>query len=77
MAGQGRFVFGVLGPNGQRLAFTVIFEYQLPISSRADILCVGGALARAGQHPLWPELQREAARRDARVHQAGRGARGG
>jgi hypothetical protein len=37
-AGQGRFVFGVLGPNRERLAFTVIFEYQLPISSKSDIL---------------------------------------
>ncbi|MFL5343329.1 MAG: hypothetical protein ACJ8AT_00955 [Hyalangium sp.] len=37
-AGQGRFVFGVLGPTGQRLPFTVIFEYQLPISRRVDML---------------------------------------
>jgi hypothetical protein len=37
-AGQGRFVFGVLGPNRERLAFTVIFEYQLPISSPSDII---------------------------------------
>ncbi len=37
-AGQGRFVFGALGPNGRRLPFTVIFEYQLPISHKADML---------------------------------------
>ncbi|WP_224364476.1 hypothetical protein [Hyalangium versicolor] len=37
-AGQGRFVFGVLGPLGQRLPFTVIFEYQLPISHKLDML---------------------------------------
>ncbi|MDY7231495.1 hypothetical protein [Hyalangium rubrum] len=36
-AGQGRFVFGALGPDGERLAFTVIFEYQLPISHKKDI----------------------------------------
>jgi hypothetical protein len=38
MAGQGRFVFGVLGPNRERLPFTVIFEYRLPIYDRAEIL---------------------------------------
>jgi hypothetical protein len=37
-AGQGRFIFGALGPLGQRMPFTVIFEYQLPISRRGDIL---------------------------------------
>ncbi|MDY7231406.1 hypothetical protein [Hyalangium rubrum] len=29
-AGEGRFVFGVLGPSGNPLEFTVIFEYALP-----------------------------------------------
>jgi hypothetical protein len=38
MAGQGRFVFGVLGPNRERLAFTVIFEYALPISGKSDVI---------------------------------------
>ncbi|HEX8704972.1 MAG TPA: hypothetical protein VF815_39430 [Myxococcaceae bacterium] len=37
-AGQGRFVFGVLGANQTRLPFTVIFEYKLPISSKSGIL---------------------------------------
>jgi hypothetical protein len=37
-AGQGRFVFGVLGAGGVKLPFTVIFEYQLPIARRADML---------------------------------------
>ncbi|WP_224248178.1 hypothetical protein [Hyalangium gracile] len=37
-AGQGRFVFGVLGPDGERLPFTVIFEYQLPISRKVDMI---------------------------------------
>jgi hypothetical protein len=37
-AGQGRFIFGVLGPAGQRMPFTVIFEYQLPISGKSDII---------------------------------------
>lgn len=38
MAGQGRFVFGALGPTGERLPFTVIFEYRLPIVDRSEIL---------------------------------------
>ncbi len=29
-AGEGRFVFGVLGQNGSSLLFTIIFEYALP-----------------------------------------------
>lgn len=37
-AGQGRFVFGALGPTGQKQPFTVIFEYQLPISRKVDML---------------------------------------
>lgn len=42
MAGQGRFVFGALGRDAlgaeRRLNFTVIFEYQLPISGWSDII---------------------------------------
>lgn len=30
-AGEGRFVFGVLAPDGTPLPFTVIFEYSLPV----------------------------------------------
>jgi hypothetical protein len=37
-AGQGRFVFGVLGPNQARMAFTVIFEYKLPTTLKSDIV---------------------------------------
>lgn len=32
-AGEGRFVFGVLGPDGSALPFTVILEYDLPLSA--------------------------------------------
>lgn len=31
-AGEGRFVFGVLGPDGEALQFTIILEYDLPLS---------------------------------------------
>ncbi len=36
-AGEGRFVFGVLGPNGNPLSFTVILEYKLPAKNAQDI----------------------------------------
>ena len=36
-AGEGRFVFGVLGANGAPLEFTIILEYALPGGSTAEI----------------------------------------
>ena len=37
-AGEGRFVFGVLGPAGERLRFTVIFEYTQPADTAAEVV---------------------------------------
>ena len=54
MAGQGRFVFGVLGPNGERLPFTVIFEYRLPISYRTSILEWGERWHALSRYPFGP-----------------------
>ena len=51
-AGQGRFVFGVLGANQTRLVFTVIFEYQLPISGKSDILAWGERWHSLGNYPF-------------------------
>jgi hypothetical protein len=39
-AGQGRFMFGVLGADRQPLPFTVIFEYMIPVSGASDIQAV-------------------------------------
>lgn len=36
-AGEGRFVFGVLGAGGAVLQFTVILEYNLPATTAADV----------------------------------------
>ncbi|MDQ3030915.1 MAG: hypothetical protein M3Y87_00725 [Myxococcota bacterium] len=36
-AGEGRFVFGALGPAGERLRFTVIFEYTQVAETAADV----------------------------------------
>ncbi len=36
-AGEGRFVFGVLGSNGNALPFTVIFEYRLQADSQGKV----------------------------------------
>jgi hypothetical protein len=37
-AGEGRFVFGVLDPQGSPTSFTLILEYRLPASTEADVL---------------------------------------
>src|SRR5262249_22980884 len=37
-AGEGRFVFGVLGPGGFPQEFTVILEFKLPAKTEADVL---------------------------------------
>jgi hypothetical protein len=37
-AGEGRFVFGVIGQSGRGLEFTFILEYKLPAATEADLL---------------------------------------
>ena len=37
-AGEGRFVFGVLNPQGFQTQFTMIFEYRLPGTSAQDVI---------------------------------------
>ena len=49
--GQGRFVFGAIGPAGEKLFFTVIFEYDLPVTD-LDIPLVDDA---ALETRLWGE----------------------
>lgn len=51
-AGEGRFIFGALGAQGQRLPFTVIFEYELPISERAGLLAWAQRWHQLGRLPL-------------------------
>jgi hypothetical protein len=53
-AGQGRFVFGVLGPNRERLPFTVIFEYALPISGKSDVISWAERWHALGNVPFSP-----------------------
>ena len=36
-AGEGRFIFGVLGPGGFPLEFTFILEYQLPATNEKEV----------------------------------------
>ncbi len=61
-AGQGRFVFGALGPSGERLPFTVIFEYQLPAQHGRDILAWAERWHALGRVPFGPEY-------NARLHE--------
>ena len=51
-AGEGRFVFGVLGPFGEPLEFTVILEYLLPASTEADVLDWASSWHALGQLPF-------------------------
>jgi hypothetical protein len=46
-AGEARFVYGVLGPSGAVLPFTIILEYRVPVS---------GATAVAAWARLWRDL---------------------
>jgi hypothetical protein len=72
-AGQGRFVFGVLGPDGSALPFTVIIEYLLPASTEADVLDWAHVWHKLGRLPVPSEkynaalqkITRRFARRDA------------
>jgi hypothetical protein len=76
-AGEGRFVFGVIGPDGTRKPFTIIFEYALPISRKVDILTWAERYRELGQTPFGPEFNaklyavtNEFTKRHAAPHQA-------
>jgi hypothetical protein len=51
-AGEGRFVFGVLGPGNFPEQFTVIVEYQLGAQSPADILDWANSWHALSTHPF-------------------------
>jgi hypothetical protein len=51
-AGEGRFVFGVLGAGGFQLQFTVIVEFHLAASSEADVLGWANAWHALSTHPF-------------------------
>ncbi|XXF81328.1 hypothetical protein P2318_16675 [Myxococcaceae bacterium GXIMD 01537] len=61
LAGQGRLVFGALGPGGTRQPFTVIFEYQLPAIGGRDTLAWARRWHALGQVPFGPDY-------NARLH---------
>lgn len=54
-AGEGRFVFGVLGPEGERLRFTVIFEYRQVAETAAEVLEWAQRWHALGAIPFGPE----------------------
>ena len=51
-AGEARFVFGVLSPNGGTTLFTTIFEYGLDVSECADIQAWAQAAHGLGSLPF-------------------------
>ncbi len=51
-AGEGRFVFGVLGAGANPEQFTVILEYRLPASTTDDVLGWANAWHALSTHPF-------------------------
>jgi Concanavalin A-like lectin/glucanases superfamily len=51
-AGEGRFVFGVIGPFGNVEQFTVILEYKLPAQTAADVLDWANRWHALSTHPF-------------------------
>ncbi|MDF2696541.1 MAG: hypothetical protein K0S65_4924, partial [Labilithrix sp.] len=47
-AGEGRFVFGVLAPDGTATEFTIILEYHLVASTEADVIAWANAWHELG-----------------------------
>jgi hypothetical protein len=50
--GEGRFVFGALGPTGNALQFTVIFEYKLPVRGSLTAKKWAENWHALGKHPF-------------------------
>jgi hypothetical protein len=72
-AGEGRFVFGVIGPFGSVEQFTVIFEYKLPAATEADVQEWANLWHDLGSHPF-PSEEYNAALEAITLRFSGRGA---
>lgn len=57
-AGEGRFVFGVLGPAGEVLSFTVILEYGLPARDARELQGWAESWHALGQVPFGARYNR-------------------
>ncbi len=57
-AGEGRFVFGLLDPQGRPMSFTVILEYQLPAADDREVLGWARSWHQLGQVPFGPRYNR-------------------
>lgn len=51
-AGEGRFIFGVIGPTGNPLSFTIILEYELPANTPDDVRNWARAFHQLGKTTL-------------------------
>jgi hypothetical protein len=72
-AGEGRLVFGILGPGGFPLEATVIFEYRLPAKTEDDVLAWASRWHALGSLPF-PSEEYNAALQAITESFAGRGA---
>ncbi|RYE80727.1 MAG: hypothetical protein EOO74_01710 [Myxococcales bacterium] len=50
--GEGRFVFGAIGPTGNAMQFTVIFEYKLPVKDAKETKAWAEKWHALGRHPF-------------------------
>jgi hypothetical protein len=72
-AGEGRLVYGVVGPFGEPLEFTVILEYQLTAANEAEALAWAEAWHALSSHPF-PSEEYNAALQAITDRFTGRGA---
>ena len=72
-AGEGRFVFGVLGPGGFPQQFTVILEYKLPAQTEQDVIDWANRWHMLQTHPF-PSEEYNAALEAITLRFSGRGA---
>jgi hypothetical protein len=72
-AGEGRFVCGFLDQTGFEMAFTLLLEYRLPVSTEADVLDRVNAWRALGSLPV-PSEEYDAALQAITTRFAGRNA---
>jgi hypothetical protein len=58
-AGEGRFVFGAVKPDGSPMAFTIIFEYGIPAWSGSDVKAWAKKWHDLGEIPFGSEYNKE------------------
>jgi hypothetical protein len=58
-AGEGRFVFGAVKPDGSPMAFTIILEYGVPASDGGEVKAWAMKWHDLGEIPFGPEFNKQ------------------